>query len=224
MAAPNKIQQALSLFSELQAVPFVDIDDESRTAKLSTAEKRQPIKPGANTKSTQLVADLRNEIEQLKRQNAISNAIIKKLHKRNKELETKQQTLGGSLRAVGSSISPRPQPEEIPREIELELSNLRRQASVAHRPPSPIQASAQITSNSLLHQRIKSLEADYKSLLNVKLECIAEGETTGKVNKEVKNFFAHLKLKLSSSERDWEIERAMWQLKVFELQSQQMQK
>eukprot|EP00658_Telonema_sp_P-2_P068319 TRINITY_DN57258_c0_g1_i1.p1 TRINITY_DN57258_c0_g1~~TRINITY_DN57258_c0_g1_i1.p1 ORF type:complete len:143 (+),score=14.70 TRINITY_DN57258_c0_g1_i1:179-607(+) len=99
--------------------------------------------------------------------------------------------------------------EDVIRDNDREIDALRKQAF--QRPLSPVgKQSTHLNSTTLLHQRIKTLENDYKTLLGVKLECIAEGETTGKVNKEVKNFFTHLKTRLVTSEKDWETERAMW--------------
>ena len=217
----NKVQEALSLFSELQAVPFVDIDDDSRAANAtSSAIQRPPPKRGplgSNVKQSQLVGDLRSEIETLKKQNTISNAIIKKLHKRNKELESKLESKPVSSHSIENFS--KSQMEDVIRDNDREIDALRKQAF--QRPLSPVgKQSTQLSSTTLLHQRIKTLENDYKTLLGVKLECIAEGETTGKVNKEVKSFFTHLKTRLVTSERDWETERAMWQLRVFELESQ----
>ena len=207
------------LLTSCQSVPFVDIDDDSRAANASSHTQKLPAKAAnvrastQNTKQTQLVSDLRGEIEQLKKQNAISNAIIKKLHKRNKELESKTPASQPNVEMSKSQM------EEVIRENGKEIENLRKQATL-QRPSSPLRQTSQLSSISLLQQRIKTLESDYKSLLGVKLECIAEGETTGKVNKEVKSFFTHLKTRLLTSERDWELERAMWQLRVYELETQ----
>lgn len=66
--------------------------------------------------------------------------------------------------------------------------------------------------------RARKLQEQYDELLGVKLECIAQGEATGKVNKEVKAFFTALKQKMTNDALFAEVERAANCELMFELE------
>lgn len=58
--------------------------------------------------------------------------------------------------------------------------------------------------------------AQYNEIVNVKLECIAQGEATGKVNKEVKAFFTALKQKVMDDAVHYEVQRAAMNEALFD--------
>lgn len=76
----------------------------------------------------------------------------------------------------------------------------------------------------LLHKRIDTLQKDYQQLLDSKLDAIAAGESTGKVNKQVKIFFAAVKAKISSDMSEYEAERALWHQRLALVANQQQQR
>merc|ERR1712083_546182 len=49
---------------------------------------------------------------------------------------------------------------------------------------------------SLLNMRLATLQKQHDELFDAKLECINQGEATGKVNKEVKSFFVATRQRL----------------------------
>eukprot|EP00758_Cryptobia_borreli_P008544 Tbor_TRINITY_DN5397_c2_g2::TRINITY_DN5397_c2_g2_i4::g.4429::m.4429 len=282
MEKSNKIEEALSLFSQLQAIPFTDVDDDNR---IHTAHQIIPKKPsntnlmkGSGTGGGKGMAILHSKLEKLQAENTtlqkkitLSDAIIKKQHMKNKELESRVNKLSAQLALCGktpvendnnnnnndgadkvptmTTNLPHSQLQEMITKRDAEIITLRKQLTSAVQAQEsntlpfgvpltqshsimglPSQTSCNSNYSSIavkgvstpyyLNSCIEKLEKDYQALLDIKLEYISEGELTGKVNKEVKKFFTHLKDKLISNERDWEIERVLWQEQVFELEQQ----
>lgn len=340
----RKVQAALDLFAQLQGAPFVIGDDEQRvrhaanlhreatsssaaaavTAGPSSSGSGQPpanmLRKGTGAgggaaPSLQTTRQLQAQIAELQKKLIVSDALMKKLHRRNRDLQSELDEVkgsgggeGGAASGGGNNSSKKEQqkggsaPHGVPTSSssastsgpltneqlqsiivkrDQEIMALRRQLAAASQhqqqqppattprlggatstavgaSPSPAEPAAVSPSRpntnksttsvsvgrggggdigaggivpkknvivlptnapaeahvALLHQRIDTLQRDYQTLLDSRLDAIAQGESTGRVNKQVKAFFAAVKAKIATDASDYEGERALWHQRV----------
>jgi hypothetical protein len=178
-----------------------------------------------------------DDVQALKHKMDVADAITRRLHKKNQELVAQLEQIkteqrrgsGGVLAAAATAVSARPLDSPLKREIEhkdREIRALKEMLASSNTPPphaSRVSAAAAAGGDARLGSafrdaRTAKLQQQYDDLLRVKLECIAEGESTGKVNKEVKAFFTALKQKILSDAVFAEVERAATSELLFELE------
>lgn len=188
---------------------------------------------GGGAKSTAMSAE---SVAQLKHKVDVADAIMKKLHKKNQELAAEIDRLktgiegGTAMRRPGSAPS-----QEVIAALrndvalkDRELTELKhrlkqqehRAAEESHagvtaagpsstaRQKEPSAAAAELQ---LLRQR-------YDELLDAKLEYIAQGEATGKINREVKLFFGAVKHRLAHEVQMRTLDQQLASEKLLELE------
>lgn len=291
---PISVDEALKLFNEVQQLTVRDAQDNERFAESRTnstpsnsnttkrtssssalTNKNQSGNATGTTSSSSRGSYVGTEAE-LRRQLELSEAVMKKLHAKNKALTQEIDDLkrgGGAKKSSSSSnggttATPRNSENSLLSAAEVaELDSLRRRVvdqdaqikqlvlkqqqtqvnaqkstttttttlnqAQQGKPPLAISSSSanqQENSSSsnngsscsssvkLLEKRIQQLQQQYDSLLEVKLECIREGESTGKVNKEVKAFFVTSRQKMMDDAAFHEAERVLLNQKIAQLE------
>lgn len=204
----RRIQEALQAFSDLQQVRIADAQDLDRVrASTSSAptSKETPRGPTAAQSTKSLSKSQQESVAHLRHKVEVSEAILKKLHKKNQELTAEIDRL---------KSDPEPQPERRPgsapsqqviaalrhdvsqkeREIqELKARLLQQQPSAGLGSPR----AAPAASDGKAAAELQLMRQRYDELLGSKLEFIAQGESTGKINREVKLFFSAMKHRLA---------------------------
>lgn len=220
----RRIQEALQMFSEIQNTPITDLEDVERIrASSSSAPSRKNVLR-TDTETSKSSSRSLDQLAQLKHKVDVSDVLMKKLHRRNQELcdELAQLRAGGhNSVALSSEVA---QVQALRKDI-AEKDALIRQLknSLSERQSAPHNSSTNSPSkvaalDAALSRRLKTLERQYEDLLGVKIDCVREGESTGKINKEVKAFFVTMKRKVYEDAASRELERNLVNEYLFELE------
>lgn len=193
-SANRRVQEALQLFSELQSVSIADINDSERIRTSSApANAARPVAPVAPSKAPGKKSNPQNHVDELKHKVSVADAIMKRLHKKNQELIVQLEARGGGDGTAGGDSSV--VATQLRREIAARDKEIQQLKSSVRPRDDAIQSSSRVLQQ--LHDaERRKWNQQYGALVDSKLECIAQGESTGKVNKEVKAFFQALKQKL----------------------------
>lgn len=185
--ATSRAQEALELFKRIEKVTQVfDTKDDERIRVASTP-KREARADEANVqrRTTPLQAKVKPDSE-------LNDAVLKKLHARNKELSAQVDELTSRLSSTGSAKSLLAVPKTQSDSMAIELAVVRGQC--------------------------KQLQKQLDDLRKVNLSYIQQGEGTGKVNKEVKAFFQATRAKFIDDAARLEAERTCWGALALELE------
>lgn len=197
-SANRRVQEALQLFSELQSVSIADVNDGDRLRTSSAPSNTARASPAAASKSVpaKKASSSSSHVEELRHKVSVADAIMKRLHKKNQELIAQLEVRGAS--GPGTDVVPQLRREIAARDREIQqLKSTVRSGGrgLQAETSDPISSSARVLQQ--LHDvERRKLNQQYNALTESKLELIAQGESTGKVNKEVKMFFQALKQKL----------------------------
>lgn len=172
------------MFSELQQVTITDLNETDRIINAPTSASRG----GSSYSAVRAGSAVSEEVQQLRHKMEVSDAIMRRLHKKNQELVSqieKYRKDGVQPTALGeTSLSP------LKREIErkdTEIRALRETLSGAAPGGSkPVHGSRL---SGLRDARLQKLQSEFNEMLEVKLEFISQGESTGKSIKKSKHFF-----------------------------------
>lgn len=244
MSADQRIQEALKMFSELEHTAIEDPEDNRRFRTLMGTEgsasasapsrdsgKKPPTVPPPSAGSTgssrgssrgRGEGTKRKGTEDDSREQEVNEAILKQLHKKNQALQAEVARLSKALEQSkpsssleGSSSSKSLTQHSSVQEVESLRAQLKQQQNASNAKQS--QSAASITSE-MDRMELLQLRKQYQDLLGIKIEILERGESTGKVNKEVKDFFVAAKSKLVSDVAARETERALWNERVYQLE------
>uniref|UniRef100_A0A7S1MT80 Uncharacterized protein n=1 Tax=Neobodo designis TaxID=312471 RepID=A0A7S1MT80_NEODS len=184
-----KAHEALELFSAIESAGVFDSKDAERLAAANrepeskksrnTREKERSGAPTAATSSR--TAASKNA--------GVDEAIMTKLHRRNKELTAEVERLRQQL---GSAECHEQQPCTSAPDATRDASK-RSMCDLA-----------------LARAETRLLQKQLNEIRAVNLRSIDKGEATGKVNKEVKDFFHLTRQKIIEDAAAVEVERALW--------------
>lgn len=156
------------------------------------------------------------------REHEVNEAILKQLHKKNQALQAEVARLSKALEqskpqptsitGVESSGQSKANSQQL-----QELENLRAQLR-QHQAGEKKGSSGASIPVEMDRLELLQLRKQYQDLLGIKIEILERGESTGKVNKEVKDFFVATKAKLVSDAVAREKERALWNERVYQLE------
>ena len=199
------------MFSELQQVTMADLTETDRIINAPSAPSRASSSYSTSARGGGVVNE---EIQALKHKMEVADAITKRLHKKNQELVAQIERLKKETHPEASGAQPSSEAfhalSPLKREIERKDKEIRALKEMLSGGPSTAsrKGAASEKLGVLAEARAKKLQEQYDELVQVKLECIAHGEATGKVNKEVKAFFTALKQKMINDALFAEVERA----------------
>lgn len=247
---PITVDEALRLFNEVSNLTVRDAQDNERFAE-SRSKPNQAASSAAagaskRTSSSTNRTTPRGTEADLRRQLELSEAVMKKLHAKNKALTQELEELKQQMRNSGGNTARPANAKQLSSSDQLELESLRKRVveqdalikqmkqassrpSSAHgKPPLANSSTNNIENNSaavpptskLLEKRILQLQQQYDALMDVKLECIRDGESTGKVNKEVKSFFVSSRQKMMDDAAFHEAERVLLNEKIAKLENE----
>ena len=170
----------------------------------------------------------RTQADDWKHKVEVADAIMKRLHKKNQELiaqveQLKKKAVEPSASLMSSTGSSTSLVEQLRQDLarrDIEIRALRDSLSSSTATKREPAATSSSTARLMqLHNAEREKwKAQYNDLLAVKLEFIAQGEATAKVNKEVKNFFQAMKTKMVDDALHREMERAAMNELLFELE------
>jgi hypothetical protein len=174
--AVAKAHEALKLFSTIERSGVFDDKDAERLAV-----SHQTSEGGKKPSKTAVAAP--QSAGAAKRPNpGVDEAIMTKLHRRNKELVAEVEAL--KLQLSGAPAPAAGQPAS---------------SGGAHGPQA-----------ALSRAETRLLQKQLSDLRTVNLRSIDNGEATGKVNKEVKDFFHLSRQKMLEDSAALEVERSLW--------------
>lgn len=243
-AANRRIQEALQLFNELQAVPIADIDDSERI-RTSSAPGPSPAVTGSRVSAApsgvasrsggQQTSKSSGHIEELKHKVNVADAIMKRLHKKNQELVAQlEASRGASSGGSNSDVVAKLRQDIAARDLQIQelktllsvraampssansTQALHAQPTGGKIPEAPAVANSSRVLQQLHDAERKRWASQYQAVVDCKLELIAQGESTGKVNKEVKAFFQALKQKVLDDALHYEASRAVMNEALFD--------
>lgn len=224
-----------------------DQDRIRATSNSAPPMNRPPAPPGggpqqgSTTRSTKSISHSQSSAgaDDVSHKLSVADAIMKRLHRKNQELmaqlDAAKAAAGSGSSSGGSGGSDTAHHQRLLRDIakrDEEIQQLRQElsrgassttntSSSAARPPAPTSSSSSRT----LPTAFSSYEADrkqwlaqYAQLLDAKLEYVAQGESTGKINAEVKKFFQALKQKIFDDAVSYEAHRAALNEELFEME------
>lgn len=217
-SANRRVQEALQLFSELQSVSIADINDGDRlrtsSAPSNIVRPAAPVAPSKPVAGKKLPSQ--SHVEELKHKVNVADAIMKRLHKKNQELIAQLESRGDQSAVVSgdsSHVVAQLRKDIVTRDKEIQ--QLKSTLRSSGQRDDPIPSSSRVLQQ--LHDAERSkLNKQYNSLAESKLEYIAQGESTGKVNKEVKLFFQAMKQKLLDDAIYYDASRAALNESLFD--------
>ena len=238
----RKIQEALQLFSEIERTTTItDARDDDRLRFAAT----MPLKPAAagaapdsgrgkgDAKRTPRslsvgrgsTADTKGEVAALKQKLEVAEAINKKLHAKNKDLQSELDKLKGTVSASpapsadgGGPGSPVPVKSSPPPTAAVAPVAAPKPPTPPNLPPPARATVAMETELASLRAQVKGLKQQLDDTIAAKVECIVQGEATGRVNKEVKAFFVSTRQKQLDDAARFDAERALWQAQIMALE------
>jgi predicted RNase H-like nuclease (RuvC/YqgF family) len=218
-SANKRVQEALQLFSELQSVSIADIHDGDRlrtsSAPSNAARPAAPVAPPKPSGGKK--APSQSHVEELKHKVNVADAIMKRLHKKNQELIAQLESRGdhSATAQFGDSTSVVAQLRKDIANRDREIQQLKSSLRTNGQRDDAIPSSSRVLQQLHDIERGK-LNKQYNSLAESKLEYIAQGESTGKVNKEVKLFFQAMKQKLLDDAIYYDASRAALNESLFD--------
>ena len=218
---PSKIQASLKTFEELQL---------QKSALLTTAASTPPT--GTNTPPTLSGWSASGKLSQssnsfsareaarkereFQRKLQVSEAVMKKLHRKNQKLVKENERLRCTVPTGGDvTTSSNENNSEAAAKIH-KLENRIRQLTETTSTP----VSNTTDSHRALQQKFESLQHQYDSLLQSRVDSISNTSSTAKINREVKTFFVALRKKIHSDLFEHEVERIVWNEKMADLEEQ----
>jgi hypothetical protein len=225
------------MYSELERTAIEDPDDNRRFRTLMTegnasaaaGSKPPAVPPPSASSAGSSRGSSRSRVEQGQKQrkgagvedareHEVNEAILKQLHKKNQALQAEVARLTKALEQSKPSSSGVDSSAPVKGNSQLqELENLRAQLKQQQAGEKKSLSAASITAE-MDRLELLQLRKQYQDLLGIKIEILERGESTGKVNKEVKDFFVATKAKLVSDVVARETERALWNERVYQLE------
>jgi hypothetical protein len=223
------------MFSEVQQMAIIDERDSERfrvsSAPSTDQTAKQPLsgraglKRGASMATPSGVSRSTDgpKFAEIKHKMEVADAVMKKLHKKNQQLVQEvaqlKESQGGGVSSSGGHVAPTDEVTALKRELARKDADVQRLKQLvttagAHHaaPPSAIpgaSASPAPLPTNALQRQLADLQQRYSELLEAKIECVHMGESTGRVNKEVKAFFTTLRKRLQDEVKEREVERQL---------------
>eukprot|EP01060_Flectonema_neradi_P007023 TRINITY_DN14852_c0_g1_i2.p1 TRINITY_DN14852_c0_g1~~TRINITY_DN14852_c0_g1_i2.p1 ORF type:complete len:173 (+),score=44.57 TRINITY_DN14852_c0_g1_i2:268-786(+) len=141
----------------------------------------------------------------------VSEAVMKKLHRKNQKL-TKEND---RLRSAAPSVNVKSD-----HETDSQISRLENRIRQLESTPTLSSSSPTDASLRTIQQKFESLQNQYDNLLQCRVESITNNSSTAKINREVKAFFVALRKKIHNDLFQHEVERMVWNEKMSDLEEQ----
>jgi len=263
-APRRKIEEALKLFSQLQNTSITDTHDEERFRMVSapanlegtlgpgkSSGPKKPHAPSGSKSVASLTTSSNKKEKELERKLQVSDAVMKKLHKRNQTLAAELSEIRARFgvpepteeKAISKSTTSLPpmsvKNEQRSAEESVEVMVLRQQLAqmetqLKRHQQSQVQTTAWEAPRETRNLQNDSekedtaaayqrLQQQYAELLSARMDNVTGNGSTAKINQEVKKFFIVLRKRLHDEMAEREIERQLYNERILALE-QKLQK